>query len=66
MTNMSMMGKMKTSVMKGVAVGLFLGSMIGVMTACAIKPKRSKFSRCAGRALDAVGTMMQNISDWAF
>lgn len=63
---MSMMGKMKSCVIKGVALGLLLGGVIGAVTACAVKPKKSKFRRCAGRALDAVGTMMQNISDWAF
>ncbi len=53
-------------ILKGVAAGMILGSAIGAATVTAMKPKKSKFKRCAGKALDAVGTMMQNMSEWAF
>lgn len=60
------MSQVKIKIMKGIAAGLLLGGTIGALTVCAMKPKKSRFERCAGRALDAVGTMMQNISEWAF
>lgn len=51
---------------RGVAAGFVIGSAVGAMSAYAMKPKKSKFKKTAGKALDAVGTMMQNMSDWAF
>lgn len=51
---------------KGIAAGIIVGSAIGAATVTAMRPKKSRFKRCAGRALDAVGTMMQNMSEWAF
>ncbi len=53
-------------VAKGVAAGIMIGGAIGAATVSMMKPKKSKFKRSAGKALDAVGTMMQNVSDWAF
>ena len=62
MTTQSTMMK----VAKGVAAGIMIGGAIGAATVSMMKPKKSKFKRSAGKALDAVGTMMQNVSDWAF
>ena len=61
-----MMSQTTMKVAKGVAAGLMIGSAIGVVSVTMMKPKKSRFKRSAGRALDAVGTMMQNVSDWAF
>ena len=45
-------------VAKGVMAGIMVGGAIGAVTATMMKPKKSKFRRSAGKALDAVGTMM--------
>lgn len=60
------MSSVTMKMIKGLALGIALGSAIGAAAACAMKPKKSKFKKCASQALDAVGTMMQNISDYVF
>lgn len=60
------MNKFTSKMIRGVAAGFVIGSAMGAMSACLMKPKKNKFRKTAGKALDAVGTMMQNMSDWAF
>lgn len=60
------MSQTTMKVAKGVAAGIMIGGAIGMVSASMMKPKKSKFKRSAGKALDAVGTMMQNVSDWVF
>ncbi len=60
------MSSITMKMIKGLALGLAVGSALGVAAACAMKPKKSKFKKCAGQALEAVGEMMQNISDYVF
>ena len=60
------MSQTTMKVAKGVAAGIMIGGAVGAMSMAMMKPKKSKFRRSAGKALDAVGTMMQNVSDWAF
>ncbi len=62
----NMMTNVTMKMIKGLMLGLAVGSALGAAAACAMKPKKSKFKKCAGQALDAVGSMMQNISDYIF
>ncbi len=61
-----MMSNVTMKVVKGLMLGLAVGSALGAAAACMVKPKKSKFKKCAGQAIDAVGAMMQNISDYIF
>ena len=54
------------NMIKGVAAGIMIGGAIGAEAVTSMRPRKSKFRRSAGRALDAVGSIMQNVSDWAF
>ncbi len=60
------MSQTMMKVTKGVMAGVMIGSAIGAVSVAMVKPKKSKFKKSASRALDAVGSMMQNFSDWAF
>lgn len=60
------MSNVTMKIIKGLALGLVVGSALGAAAACAMKPKKSKFKKCAGQALEAVGTMMQNVSEYIF
>lgn len=62
----SVMSNMTMKIIKSLALGLMIGSALGAAAACAMRPKKSKFKKCAGQALEAVGTVMQNISDYIF
>lgn len=53
-------------VTRGVIAGLVVGSVIGAVVASVMRPKKSCFKRNAGRALEALGNMIQNFSDWMF
>ncbi len=59
------MSNVTMKIIKGLALGLVVGSALGA-AACAMKPKKSKFKKCAGQALEAVGSMMQNVSEYIF
>ncbi|NLK39024.1 MAG: hypothetical protein GX303_02080 [Clostridiales bacterium] len=57
------MNRRKESLTKGVIAGIVIGSAVGMAVKTATQPRRSKFARTAGRALDTMGTVMQNIAD---
>lgn len=43
--------------------GLVIGSAVGMAVKTVAQPKRKKIVKTAGRALDTVGTIMQNVAD---
>lgn len=59
------MQKKKTKEMTGVAVtGLMVGAAMGMMAKSMMTPKRKRLSKKAGKALDTVGEVMQNVSSF--
>ncbi|MBQ7669508.1 MAG: hypothetical protein IJS45_02160 [Clostridia bacterium] len=49
---------------KGIMAGIVAGSAVSLITFYSSKPKPAKtFRKKAAKALDAVGTVMQNIAD---
>lgn len=48
---------------KGMIAGLVIGSAVGMAVKTVAQPKRKKIVKTAGRALDTVGTIMQNVAD---
>ncbi len=60
------MSSVTMKIIKGIAFGMVIGSALGAGAACAMKPKKRRFKRCASHALDSVGEMMQNIADYVF
>ena len=50
---------------KGVIAGVVVGSAVSAVTLWSMKPKASKMIRKkAAKALDSMGTVMQNIADY--
>lgn len=55
----------KTKDMTSAAVtGLMVGAAMGMLAKSMMKPKKKKMTKRAGKALDAVGEVMQNISSF--
>lgn len=57
------MNRNKENLTKGMIAGIVIGSAVGMAVKTATRPKRSKLAKSAGRALDTVGSVMQNIAD---
>lgn len=57
------MNRNKENLTKGMIAGIVIGSAVGMAVKTMTQPKKSKFAKKAGRALDTVGTVMQNIAD---
>ena len=45
-------------------VGVMVGAAVGMMTKMLQKPKKRKFAQKAGKAIGAVGEVMQNVSSY--
>lgn len=58
------MSRHSTSAIKTAAVGMALGTAIGITVACAVKPKKPSLRRKAEHAVQAVGAIMQSVSDF--
>lgn len=57
------MNKKKTNNMAGAAItGMMVGAAVGMVAKGMMAPKKRKLSHNAGRALDAVGEVMQSVS----
>ena len=52
------------NVAKGIIAGLVIGGTVGMAVAGNMRPRKSKFRRNAGRALDAVGAIIQSAADF--
>lgn len=52
------------NITKGVVAGLVIGGTVGMAVAGTIRPKKSKMRKNAGRALDAVGAIIQSAADF--
>ena len=44
--------------------GMMVGTAAGIMVKSMMKSKKRKFKKTAGKALDAVGEAMQNVSSY--
>ncbi len=48
---------------RGMIAGIVIGSAVGVAVKTATQPRKKKIAKTAGRALDTMGSVMQNIAD---
>ena len=44
--------------------GVMVGAAVGMMTKTMMKPKKKKIAKTAGKAIGAVGEVMQNVSSY--
>ncbi len=59
------MQKKKTNGMAGAAIaGMMMVAAAGMMAKKALAPKKRKIAKTAGKALDAVGEVMQSVSSY--
>lgn len=60
-----MMKKTDTTGFTVVALtGMVVGAAMGIATSRMMKPKKSKVADAAGKALGALGEVVQNVSDY--
>jgi|GEM_PF-562926 len=52
------------NIAKGIVAGLVIGGTVGMTIVGMIRPRKSKLKRNAGRALDAVGSIIQSAADF--
>ncbi|MCD8311800.1 MAG: hypothetical protein LUD43_04785 [Firmicutes bacterium] len=57
-------GKSSKGIMTGLVIGSTIGAAVGAASASMMPTKKKKLKKSASHAIDAVGTMMHNISEW--
>ncbi len=58
------MKKSPKGIVSGLIIGSTVGAAIGGAAASMMSPKKKKLKKSASHAIDAVGTMMHNVSEW--
>lgn len=59
------MTKEASRIAKGIFTGMVIGTAVSVIAAGTMKPKKKSIKRKTANALDTVGSIMQNIADYA-
>lgn len=58
------MKKKSTDMTSAAIAGMMVGAAAGMMVKGIMRPKKKKITKVAGRALGAVGEVMQNVSSY--
>ncbi len=59
------MQKKKTTEMTSAALtGMMIGAAVGMMAKSMMRPKKKRIAKTAGKAIGAVGEVMQNVSSY--
>ena len=56
--------KKKTDMTSAALTGMMVGAAAGMMVKSVMKPKKKRLAKSAGKAIGAVGEVMQNVSSY--
>ena len=56
--------KKKTDMTSAALTGMMVGAAAGMMLKSVMKPKKKRLTKSAGKAIGAVGEVMQNVSSY--
>ena len=59
-----MQKKKTTNITSAAITGMMVGAAVGMMAKGMFAPKKRKITKTAGKALDAVGEVMQSVSSY--
>ena len=56
--------KKKTNMTNAALTGMMIGAAVGMATNTVIKSKKRKIAKKAGKAINAIGEVMQNVTSY--